>query len=68
MSPQVLLEWVTGLADVEFELTAGTMAGKNVTNVVAAGQLVGVAYAAGDTLYLITMPEEIAAMVVDQLP
>jgi hypothetical protein len=64
----VLLDWLTSLADVEFEFTTGTTAGKDVTNVAADGQVIGVAYTAGDTLYLITMPDETAARVLDQLP
>lgn len=64
-----LLEWLAGLdAGGDMEFTDGSVGGRDVTGVVSGGEVRGYVYAAADTIYLVSMPEEHAAKVLAQLP
>ena len=63
-----LLAWLTtATGDRDLSATPTTLGGKEVTEVSVDGETTGFAYGAGDTLYLLSFPAELATKVLAEL-
>jgi len=64
-----LLDWMTvAVGDEDLVAVETSVGGKQVTQISLGGQTTGFVYAAGDTMYLLSFPAELATEVLAQLP